>query len=815
MLEYDILNNNDMELLTTIFEKAGFSKLSKPSSYGISLNLFYISNPDGSPRWVWPVKNKKPLFLKFYNVNNKRSWLFAASISLIFFLRLNRFVFRKTTISVAYDALPLFSLNNQWALFTGTSGPNRKAVFYVDEQFIKVPLGEDAAALLFNETYTLNKLAFVSSSIEQSFSFPQCFKTGTQTIKLSDIKGEGNRCSTFTAAHATALKDICSFSGDTRPLHKISSWTNTKNDLVSLCHLDDKRLPKGMLRKLTTLIEGIDEHILIETAMCHGDFTPWNMYKKEDMLHIYDWELANPMMPVGFDAFHFIIQQGVLVDHLNWKSIEKEIRSRLTEGTFAKLSVSGKANMDEYLKLYLIINTVYYLKTYSRQEVWHTQVLWLLQTWNEALSSVMSKKQSPRELVLMDIFDFLNTKNYAALKFTDILPEHVGEFSDVDLCMDRSTSEAVNTYISKHALVAHAKISTKSFMNTTQLFFADGSLLSLDMIWTIKRKSLVIMDAEIVLKNAYTNEYGIKVPQLLDNVRYIGLFYAMNHAHVPSKHNAYVDLLRSPENTLDGLLFAYFIGATLNTRICIKHVIKQYKSNTGKSAWINKLNYAIDTVKDIFFNKGMIITFSGVDGAGKSTVIDQVKYIFNKKQRRKVVVIRHRPSLLPILSAITKGKAKAEKLATSGLPRQGTNDNFLSSLLRFGYYYTDYFFGQFYVYLRYVMPGYVVLYDRYYFDFINDPRRSNIQLPSFITKLGYLFLMKPDMNFFLYADAGLIRERKQELDTETITQLTQQYRLLFDQLDSGNEVKRYVPIENVNLHETLNTIMNLVTVNAA
>lgn len=804
-----------MELLTAIFEKAGFSKLSEQAPYGIPLKLLYISNPDGSPRWVWPAENRKPVFLKFYNVNTKRSWLFATMIRLIFLLRIGHLVFRKTNIRLAYDVIPPFSLGSDWALFTGTIGPNRKAVFYADKQFIKVPLGKDAEALLFNETCTLNKLTLASTGVQLSFSFPQRFKSGISAIKLSDITNEGTRCSTFTSAHASALEDICKFSGNSRSLKQVASWTNTKNDLVSLCNSDDKRLPKGMLRKLTKLVEGMNEDMIIETSMSHGDFTPWNMYKKGDKLHIYDWELANPMMPVGFDAFHFIIQQGILVDHLNWKTIESNIRSILTEETFASLSYSGKAKMDEYLKLYLIMNTVYYLKTYTRQDVWHTQVSWLLCVWNEALSTVMSKETSQRELVLMDLFDFLTDKNYAALKFTDLLPEHVNEFSDVDLCMDRKTSEAVNAYLANHPLVAHTKRFVKSFMSTTQLFFADGSLLSLDMIWTIKRKSLVMMEADTVLKNAYTNEAGIKVPQLLDNVRYIGLFYAMNHAHVPSKHKPYVELLRNPENTLDGLLFAYFIGATLNTRICIEHVIKQFKSNNGKQAWIHKWNYVMDTLKDLFFSKGMIITFSGVDGAGKSTVIENVKHIFDKKQRRKVVVIRHRPSLLPILSAITKGKEEAEKLAASGLPRQGTNTSFFSSLVRFGYYYADYFIGQFYVYFRYVMRGYVVLYDRYYFDFINDPRRSNIQLPAFITRLGYLFLMKPDMNFFLYADAGLIHERKQELDKETIAELTQQYRSLFDQLDSGHEVKKYVPIENINLNETLNTIMNLVTLKAA
>jgi hypothetical protein len=200
---------NDMELLTTIFEKAGFGMVSDQFSHGVSLDLFYIANADGSPRWVWPVDSKSPMFLRFYNVNNNRSRLFAACINLVFFLRLTRFVFPKTTLRLATEASPSFSLTKPWALFTGTCGPNRKAVFYADKQFIKVPLGKDAAALLLNESLTLHKLALVAASVKLSFGFPQRFKTETQTVRLSDIKGEGTRCSTFTAAHVTALRDLC------------------------------------------------------------------------------------------------------------------------------------------------------------------------------------------------------------------------------------------------------------------------------------------------------------------------------------------------------------------------------------------------------------------------------------------------------------------------------------------------------------------------------------------------------------------------------------------------------------------------------
>jgi thymidylate kinase len=803
-----------MELLNLIFEKAGCTTVSDQSPSGIQLELCYIANPDGSPRWVWPVSNTKPLFLKFYNATTKRSLLLTFLIQTAFLLRLQKWVFRKTKIKIAHDVVSAFSLHAPWALFTGTIGPNQKAVVYTEGSFLKIPLGKTAGELLQNEKLALHQLAMTSDGIH-AFTFPKRFTSAQGTLNVSDVKANGQRSAVLTPLHITALTELREISGKTFALTQLPIWKQTKKDLDALNVSADPRLPKGLLRKLAQLVEGIDPSLQVETSFSHGDFTPWNMYKTESKLHVYDWELSNPMMPVGFDAFHFIIQQGILVDRFNWKQIEAKIHCTITDEVFVNLSGSSKNTVADYLKLYLIINSVYYLKTYSRQELWHTQVSWLLQTWNEAVSSMMIKIQSPRKLVLMDVFDFLADKKYAALKFTDKLPEYVDEFSDVDLCMDQATQKALACYLSNHVLVRHVLHSRKSFMHTTQLFFADGSLLSLDMIWTIKRKQLVMMDAEKLLKNAYSNDAGIKVPQVLDNARYIGLFYAMNHANVPVKYKAYGQLFSSPSNTLDDLLYAYFLGATHNTRICIEHAVKKLEVNTGLAGLKHTFKYMLDTFKELFFTTGMTITFSGVDGAGKSTVIENVKTIFDKKLRKKVVVIRHRPSLLPILSAITKGKVAAEQAAASGLPRQGNNTNRLSSLLRFAYYYTDYLFGQFYVYFRYVKRGYVVLYDRYYFDFINDPRRSNIQLPSWFTKLGYFFLLKPDMNFFLYADAELIRARKQELSVETISELTHQYKTLFNQLDAGNKSKRYLPIENINLNQTLETIMNLVKLKAA
>ena len=128
----------------------------------------------------------------------------------------------------------------------------------------------------------------------------------------------------------------------------------------------------------------------------------------------------------------------------------------------------------------------------------------------------------------------------------------------------------------------------------------------------------------------------------------------------------------------------------------------------------------------------------------------------------------------------------------------------------YSYYYLDYLIGQFVIYFKYILRGYVVIYDRYYFDFINDSKRSNIVLPKSITTIGYRFLLKPEFNFFLFADAKTILKRKQELNETTINELTNDYNFLFQNLQLTTNSTVYKSINNEDLETTLSNIIKTI-----
>jgi len=343
--------------------------------------------------------------------------------------------------------------------------------------------------------------------------------------------------------------------------------------------------------------------------------------------------------------------------------------------------------------------------------------------------------------------------------------------------------------------------------------------LSLDLIHQFKRKGIQLFNAKPLLISAMSNASGVVVPEIKYDFEYCLLFYTLNGASIPEKyHEHYKTHNQLQNNTIfnyinnkyqlkimnNDELFNFNPYLKLKLLSKIENCVLNIKLNKLK----NKVYYVLDTLNDMVYRRGLVITFSGVDGAGKTTIIGKVKNSLESKYRKEVVLLRHRPGILPILSAIKYGKDAAEQIASDSMPRKGKNKNLVSSVARFGYYFSDYIIGQVYVYFKYVLKGKIVLYDRYYFDFINDAKRSNIQLNRSFLKALYRFVFKPKLNFFLYADSKTILARKKEMIAPEIDQLTILYKNLFGQMSKQYKTSHYTIIENKHIDITLDIIMN-------
>ena len=755
--------------------------LNRTSDKARGRKIYVLHNPDGSPRWIWNAENPNPDFLRFYAVTNLRSKVFSILIRCLFILKLQHLFLRKNSLLVLADETHILNpyLNRHFALFTGTEGPNRKLVLFAAQKFVKIALNDNSKSLIEQEKAMLHLV-----SRGQYLEIPHSKSIGNGILALSDLGSRGKRINSFTALHAKALKELTKNQPREVILFgKTEIYQNCLQNLEIDKEASFEQVPKYLTENLKTLAISLSK-LSIPSHFAHGDFTPWNCFVDGEKIRLYDFELAHERMPFGFDAFHFVMQQGILVDHLPYRAIKPKLIAAFE--LLTKEENMPDLDFDTCLKAYLLVNTSYYLGIYSRQEKWHIQVNWLLNAWNEAISDLLSSKENPRSLLIGNVFDFMQNQNYAAIKFPNIPPKDLSEYADIDLLTDKTTAQNLLQYFKQHTLVKRVNIQPQSHMMSIVAVLQDGSVLALDLIWQLKRKALEFMNVSKMINRSKRNDYGVKILNLNDTQTFLKYFYGLNFSNIPDRYLHFFDKQES----------ANIDHSMLSARVL------SMSENRGMSGLINKVNYGLDVLRNTFHQNGIIITFSGVDGAGKSTIIGHTKRALEKKFRKKVVVIRHRPSVLPILSAITQGKEKAEQKAASTLPRQGQNNNWISSLLRFGYYYTDYLFGQFYVYIRHVMRGEVVLYDRYYFDFINDSLRSNIRLPKWLTKAGYKLLLQPDLNFFLYADAETILHRKKELDAEAISILTKDYLHLFRELDKKAKGK-YFPIENLHLQETM------------
>lgn len=813
---------------------------------GRKLEYFTISNRDGSPRWIFPIQAKSPLFLKFYHVEGFRSRVFAFISLLIFRFRLQHLFYKKRAVFLKPDnkqKSPIVNLiGGQWALFTGTAGPNNKMVLYSETAekaaFFKIPFTDESIEIIKRE---FSGVLRASSINPEHFILPKTSLHENGILEIDDITGSGTRSNLFSHPHIKMLDEMYEKTAKRMLPPENRSFNQSLSRLENVNNGRDPRIPFSLYHKLQQLGSELSKTDMV-FGLSHGDYTPWNMFMGNETLAVYDWELANETESIGFDAFHFIIQKGILIDRKPWKEIRKEIIS-LTGNWGNSLTEKFGIEWELCLKFYLFINISYHLELYSRQKEWHEQIHWLLQTWSEALTDLMADDFSARGMLIDDLFVILNNIPYATIKFPDTEPSALDVYTDIDICLNKNDAVRLVERLKNHAQVQTLMEKKSSFMTSVQIIMKNNDVLNLDLIWQFKWKHLEMMSTKNVLISAQTNNYGIKAMNSAELIRYLGLFYGLNGSEIPSKHIQYLNSdkliqylalyyginttekintnnrnqTREIHRTVD--LSRLIISCQIQEEVPKMQLVKEVNympANRGLNKIINSIHYLLDTGKSLFRPKGIIITFSGVDGAGKSTVIEHIRKEFDKKLRKRVVVLRHRPSVLPILSAWTKGKVKAEEDAANTLPRQGLNRSFISSILRFAYYYTDYLAGQFVVYVRHVLRGDIVLYDRYYFDFINDSVRSNILLPEKFLRSGYFFLMKPDFNFFLYADADTILARKQELDKKTITELTTKYLSLFNDLDSGKiSSAKYMPILNNELDVTIRKIMDKTTGEAA
>lgn len=414
------------------------------------------------------------------------------------------------------------------------------------------------------------------------------------------------------------------------------------------------------------------------------------------------------------------------------------------------------------------------------------------------------KWSKPQSDALRGVFDALRKAKieWMVLRNHEGLPE-VNRSKDVDMGMAKSDFDAAHALISTavgEVGFLHALVEEFQYVRCLTYFgeFDNGpQSIKIDLL-----DGFVFRGAQIFnfpdLNERGRTENGIRIPHKTDDAVMLWMKPLLTGGFVKSK---YVDdILAGASQDPSGfrsVLDRVFSGK-LADRAWSKIKLGDLKGTIAlqgelrRSAWLTALlarpvetlwNFTHHCISEVrrrsVRNPATFIAVLGPDGVGKTTFINSLATKLADLQAKDIdaITIHHfRPNILPNINRLLTGRE--EKVEAFHNPHRAPPANWLSSTVRLTYYWFDYVLGYWISIRARCMAGATVIFDRYYYDFLVDPRRSRLSGIKILASIILKFTPEPDYVFILEADPDVVFERKQELSAEEIARQIGGYRTL-------------------------------------
>ena len=160
-------------------------------------------------------------------------------------------------------------------------------------------------------------------------------------------------------------------------------------------------------------------------------------------------------------------------------------------------------------------------------------------------------------------------------------------------------------------------------------------------------------------------------------------------------------------------------------------------------------------------NSSIIVSFMGVDGSGKSTLIELLRKKL-KNKFRKIKYIHLRPYLILLDKSTVQANPHKSKKTWP----------ILLNFFRILYWLIIY---RFFFYLFANNSKQLIIFDRYAHDLMIDPIRYKFKLPNRITKFILNLFPNPTLWIVLNAPLKVLEKRKKELPTKELKKQIRSY----------------------------------------
>lgn len=361
--------------------------------------------------------------------------------------------------------------------------------------------------------------------------------------------------------------------------------------------------------------------------------------------------------------------------------------------------------------------------------------------------------------------------------------------------------------------------------------FPQKYFIKIDLIYKFEFWGVTLLDSEQIVEKKRSNNDGFMIPTPAVEFLIIFMKEMIKGKAIRIQHKYksilkrllernYVDIEKElcnifnpilAKNILNKLDYALHLKCDESNRLlneirksAFRYLLKS-RSKAHPLQFIKEaVNYYYRIIKFKIKKSGIVITFYGPDGVGKSSVIQEIfedpeiPFFSDKK------VFHFRPSLFPYLSEFV---LKKKNIIKSGNPYLRKPYSKFVSLLKITYYILDYTLGFLFIIRPLLAREYLIIFDRYYIDQIVDAERIRLNInKTFLFKIYKYIIPKPDINICLFGSPEIIISRKADLTEERINNLNILYRNYLRE----EKIVEYLDTSHTRISEITSKVKNII-----